>query len=79
MADAASYHPLLLLLDGHSTYFEPKSFLFARDNNIIIFCLLPHTTHICQPLDCSLFRLLKEHWMQGMPQVLPEKSWLGNL
>ena len=64
MTNAVSHRPLLLLLDGHSTHFEPKSLQFARDNNIIIFCLPPHTTHVCQPLDCSLFRPLKEHWKQ---------------
>ena len=29
-----------------------------------MFCLPPHTTHECQPLDCSLFGPLKAHWRQ---------------
>ena len=62
MVNAVSFHPLLLLLDGHSTHFEPKSLEFARKNKIIVFCLPPHTTHVCQPLDCSFFKPLKDYW-----------------
>ena len=54
----------MLLLDGHSTHCDLTSLKFASDQGIIIFCLPPHTTHECQPLDCSLFKPLKEHWKQ---------------
>ena len=63
MANVVSRRPILLLLDGHSTHFELRSLQFAKENNII-FCLPPHTTHVCQPLDCSLFKPLKEHSRQ---------------
>ena len=59
---AVSPRPLLLLLDGHSSHFEPQTIRFAKENNIIVFCLPPHTTHEAQPLDCSLFGPLKVHW-----------------
>ena len=62
MVNAVSFRPLLLLLDGHSTHFEPKSLELARKNEIIVFCLPPHTAHVCQPLGCSFFKSLKEHW-----------------
>lgn len=29
-----------------------------------VFCLPPHTTHECQPLDCSFFGPLKKHWQE---------------
>ena len=64
LPNAASHRPLLLLLDGHSSHFEPKSIEFARENNIIIFCLPPHTTHECQPLDVGLFGPLKKYWRE---------------
>lgn len=63
--NAISHRPLLLLLDGHSSHFEPTTIQHAQDNNIIIFCLPPHTTHECQPLDCSLFGPLKKHWQEA--------------
>ena len=64
LENAVSQRPLLLLLDGHSSHFEPCSIQFAKDNEVIIFCLPPHTTHECQPLDCSLFGPLKHHWRE---------------
>ena len=38
LPNAVSRHPLLLL-DGHSSHFEPQSIHFAKHNEIIIFCL----------------------------------------
>ena len=38
-----------------TAHFEPNSIQFAKDNQVIIFCLPPHTMHESQPLDCSLF------------------------
>ena len=64
LENAVSRHPLLLLLDGHSSHFEPQSIQFAKENGIVIFCLPPHTTHECQPLDVGLFGPLKRHWQQ---------------
>ena len=54
--------PLLLLLDGHSSHYEPETIRFAKENDIIVFCLPPHTTHEAQPLDFSLFGPLKSAW-----------------
>ena len=64
MTNAVAARPLLLLLDGHSSHYEPASVRFAKENGIILFCLPPHTTHECQPLDCSLFGPLKVRWRQ---------------
>ena len=57
--------PLLLLLDNHSSLFEPNTIQFAKDNDVITLCLPPDTTHECQPLDCSLFGPLKQHWREA--------------
>ena len=65
LTNAVAQRPLLLLLDGHSSHFEPQCIQFAKDNEIIIFCLPPHTTHECQPLDVGLFGPLKRHWQQA--------------
>lgn len=59
-----AHRPLLLLLDGHSSHFEPMTIEFAQQKDIIVFCLPPHTTHECQPLDVSLFGALKSHWRE---------------
>ena len=65
LSNAVAQRPLLLLLDGHSSHFEPQCIQFVKDNQIIIFCLPPHTTHECQPLDVGLFGPLKRHWQQA--------------
>jgi len=54
---AVPHCPLLLILGDHSTYFDLLSLHFAKDNEITIFCLTPHE---CQPLECSLFKPLKD-------------------
>ena len=54
-----SVRPLLLLLDGHSTHYQPKVVRYA--NQVIMLCLPPHTTHETQPLDCGVFAPLKSH------------------
>ena len=61
---AVSNGPTLLLLDGHSSHFKPATIDFAKQHNVVVFCLPPHTTHECQPLDCSFFAPLKAHWRQ---------------
>ena len=59
---AVSLRPLLLLLDGHSTHYQPDVVRYAKENNVIMLCLPPHTTHETQPLDCGAFAPLKSHW-----------------
>ena len=56
--------PLLLLLDGHSSHFELVSIELAKEQNVIIFCLPPHTTHRSQPLDSCVFGPLKKAWTE---------------
>ena len=56
--------PLLILLDGHSSHYEPESKEFARNDEVILFCLPPHTTQDSQPLDCTVFGPLKRHWTE---------------
>ena len=59
---AVSQRPLFLMMDGHSSHYEPMSIEYALKNDIILFCLPPHTTHDSQPLDTSVFGPLKKHW-----------------
>ena len=59
---AVSCRPLLLLLDRHSTHYQPEVIRLARQNGVIMLCLPPHTTHETQPLDCGVFAPLKAHW-----------------
>jgi len=46
-----STRPLLLLLDGHSSHYNPTTVRKAAEEGVILFTLPPHTTHLLQPLD----------------------------
>ena len=41
---AVSSQPLLLMLDGHSSHYTLELIRCAAENEVIIFCLPPHTT-----------------------------------
>jgi hypothetical protein len=54
--------PVLLLFDGHGSHLTYYTIKHAMDNNIIILCLPPNTSHALQPLDVSVFSPLKKCW-----------------
>ena len=56
--------PVLLLLDGHSSHYEPDTIRCAAEEGVVILCLPPHTTHVSQPLDVSFFKPLKLYWSE---------------
>ena len=65
LVHAVGARPFLLLLDGHSSHYQPELIAHAREFGVIIFCLPPHTTHESQPLDASVFRSLKQNWQHA--------------
>ena len=59
LSHAVSARPLLLLLDGHSTHYQPQVLLLVKENDAVMLCLPPHTAHEAQPLDCVFLALSK--------------------
>ena len=57
---ASSRRPLLLLLDSHSSHYNPEFIRFAAQKGVIVFVLPPNTTHLSQPLDGVCFKALKQ-------------------
>ncbi len=45
-----------------SSHYNPEAIRLAKENDVILFTLVPHTTHEMQPLDTSVFAPLKVHW-----------------
>ena len=52
----------VLIGDNWGSQFSAKVVEACKTNNILFICLPPYSTHICQPLDVSIFRALKVEW-----------------
>ena len=57
-----SARPVLLLMDGHSSHYNLEAVDLAKKNDVILFTLVPHTTHEMQLLDTAVYAPLKTHW-----------------
>ena len=74
LAHAVGARPILLLLDGHGSYYQPQLIEHAKKFGVIIFCLLPYTMHESRPLDASVFKSRKQNWQQACHQFT--QVWL---
>lgn len=62
---------MLLILDGHSTHVKNLDLvLAAKESNVHILCIPPHTSHKLQPLDLTFMKPLKTYHAQEC------KTWL---
>ena len=61
---APSCRPILLMMDGNSTHFQPSVVCMATKEEVILFCLPPHSTHLTQPLDKGCVGQLKSAWKE---------------
>jgi len=62
---AVSSRPLLLILDGHKTHYQPSVCQYAKEKGVIMFCLPPHSTHMSHP-GCMC---IKPHGSESCSQV----------
>lgn len=68
-AHADLSNPILLIYDGHGSHVTLEMIDKARENNIILYCLPPHTTHRLQPCDVGAFSPLKRAWNKHCDHV----------
>ena len=64
--------PIMLIYDGHGSHTTLEWINMAREKNIILFCLPPHTTHRLQPLDVGCFGPLQIAWFNRCDEILDE-------
>ena len=64
--------PVLLLLDGHSSHYCPETILRASKQDVVLFTLPPHTSHLSQPLDKGCFGPLKMKWWEVCHKYMTE-------
>ena len=53
---------VFLFFDGHGSHLTYKTAGSAMDEQIVLICIPPHTSHALQPLDVSVFKPLKDQW-----------------
>ena len=66
----------LLLMDNYHSHCTPEFIKVAIANNIIPYCFIPHTTHLCQPLDSTPFLTLKNIFKSHNNEIV---QWCGNV
>ena len=62
--------PVLLLVDGHTSYIDDAVGNFCRANRIVLFKFPRNSSHILQPLDLVTFKMLEETYKDA------EKNWV---
>ena len=67
---SASCRPRLLIIDGHDSHVCIDFVTFCENNNIIPYCLPPHTTHLLQPLDVGLFSPLQHYYGKAVDRMV---------
>ena len=51
--------PIFLFLDGHRSHINVAVSEFCIDKGIILYCFPAHASHILQPVDVTVFGLMK--------------------
>lgn len=69
----------LLLQDGHASHINIKLIDKAIENNVVLMCLPPHTTHLLQSLDVAVYKSLKAKLSKtlGAARLLSPDLWIS--
>ena len=65
----------LLIFDGHVSHITLDIVEIAKENNISIIVLPPHTTNFLQQLDVAVFKPLKTEWRNVVGDYLDNNSF----
>jgi hypothetical protein len=64
--------PIILIYNGHGFYETLNLLHIAKEHNIILFSLPPHTTHKLQPLDVGVFGPFACAWIERCDDYMEE-------
>jgi hypothetical protein len=59
----------LLLVDGHKSHATHEFMWKCFQNNVVVFYLFPHSSHVLQPLDLACFSLVKSRYRQQLTDL----------
>ena len=75
----------LLICDGHDSHISATFMRHCYDNNIAVFLLIPHSSHLIQPLDVGVFSPLKAAMKSQLNTIfrtgiarLKKAEWIEN-
>jgi len=54
--------PVLLLVDGHTTHIDVHTAKLCKENNVALYLLHAHASHLIQPCDRDYFKTFKSFW-----------------
>ena len=60
----------MLILDGYGSHLTWEFWRYAQDARIMLFRLVPHSTHITQPLDVGCFQPMKHWHAEALDEVM---------
>ena len=66
--------PVLILYDGHKSHVSLGLIEWAKRENIILFILPPHCSHLLQPLDVSCFGPFENSWNAACHHYMRESG-----
>ena len=76
LAHAPPTRPLLLLMDGHSTYYQPSVVSKAAKEKVLLFCLPPsHTFNLWIKGVLNLLKCSRIHTIKIRPSIFIWKNW----
>lgn len=67
--DKAGGEMRLLICDGHDSHISSKFIRHCIQHDIVLLLLLPHTSHLLQPLDVSVFGPLKKEMANQLDRI----------
>jgi hypothetical protein len=59
----------ILLIDGHGSHATDEFMLKCIKNNIKLVYLIPHSSHVLQPLDLTCFSLIKSRYRREIANL----------
>ena len=60
----------LLILDRYEIHIHVEFIEYCLDNDIIVYCLPPYSTHLLQPLDVGLFSPLQKYYGKEVDKLV---------
>ena len=70
---------LLLVIDGFGSHLTIPFLKLATENQIVLFHLPAHSTHLTQPLDIGVFQLYKYYHAEAIDHAIRMGTELGKL